>query len=228
MSPDLFARYSDRIMKVVKELTGVHIADDCSSCVTSNPVFYILLSAFLRRALLFRVLTRADCTVSPTNSTGGQIALTRGCDACKWPLTRHKRQATSRTVGRNSRALWQPSWNKIVTTRLEWVILVYTRITHSRPCCNYLLFCKKFSEVTSSLHVNRIWPHCKLLFVAERLVEWRFISVNCLMYDSDVAVIYKTVQRYTIDHCSSPCDIYFVFQTELKSKYTVCYFQINL
>ena len=139
MSPDLFARYSDRIMKVVKELTGVHIADDCSSCVTSNPVFYILLSAFLRRALLFRVLTRADCTVSPTNSTGGQIALTRGCDACKWPLTRHKKQATSRTLGRNSQTLRQPSWNKIVTTRYGVGYARYTRITHSIPCCNYLI-----------------------------------------------------------------------------------------
>jgi len=62
-----------------------------------------------------------------TNATGGQgaqIALTRGCDTCKLPLTRHKQQATSRTVGHNSRALLQPSWNKIVTTRLKWVMLV--------------------------------------------------------------------------------------------------------
>ena len=87
-------------------LTTSFNADDCSSCDTSNPLFYIglLLSAFRRRALPFRILTRADCPVSPTNSAGGQIALTRGCDAwlidCKWPLTRHKQQANNRTVGR--------------------------------------------------------------------------------------------------------------------------------
>jgi len=33
----------------------------------------------------------------------------------------------------------QLSWNKLVTTCLEWVMLVYTRITHSRQCCNYNL-----------------------------------------------------------------------------------------
>jgi len=93
-------------------LTTSFNADDCSSCDTSNPLFYIglLLSAFRRRALPFRVLTRADCPVSPTNATGGQVdkwtdhadqRLWRLTDRLQVTLTRHKQQANSeRTVGR--------------------------------------------------------------------------------------------------------------------------------
>ena len=88
----------------------------------------------------FRVLTRADCPVSPTNvtNTGGQIALWRLTDPLQVTL-RHKHQANSeRTVGASTKL--QLSWNKLVTTQhcLEWLMLVYTRITHSRQCCNYL------------------------------------------------------------------------------------------
>jgi len=93
-------------------LTTSFNADDCSSCDTSNPLFYIglLLSAFRRRALPFRILTRADCPVSPTNATGGQVdkwtdhadqRLWRLTDRLQVTLTRHKQQANSeRTVGR--------------------------------------------------------------------------------------------------------------------------------
>jgi len=78
-------------------LTTSFNADDCSSCVTSNPLVYIYYcQRFAVERCLFAFLhARADCTVSPTNATGGQIALTRGCDAwlidCKW----HKQQANS-------------------------------------------------------------------------------------------------------------------------------------
>jgi len=107
-------------------------ADDCSS--------YLHSTYYCQRFTAFSRSSRADCPVSPTNatSTGGQIALWRLID-CKWPLTRHKQQATSRTVGRNSHALRQLSWNKIVTTLSGVGYARYTRITHSRQCCNYFL-----------------------------------------------------------------------------------------
>jgi len=100
-------------------LTTSFNADDCSSCVTSNPLFYILLSAFRRRALPFRVLTRTDCPVSPNNATGGQIVLTRGCDAwlidCKWPLPDINSKPTLNEQSGASTKL-QLSWKKLVTT----------------------------------------------------------------------------------------------------------------
>ena len=54
-------------------------------------------------------------------------------------FTRHKQQASSeRTIGHFDQSI-QLSWNKIVTTRLELLMLVNTRITHSGQCCNYLI-----------------------------------------------------------------------------------------
>ena len=102
--------------------------DDCSSYVTSNPLFYILLTAFRRRALPFRVLTRADCPVSPTNATGGQI------DRSRWP------EAVTPDWSTASDPYSKPAVKQSGTStkqQLSWLMLIYTRITHSRQCRIY-------------------------------------------------------------------------------------------
>jgi len=106
-------------------------------------------------SLPLRVLTRADCPVSLTNATntGGQIALWRLTDRLQVTLTRHKQQASLNELSGALTKL-QLSWNNLFTTLLELVMLVYTRITHFRQCCNYNLLPAMYGRVLSLLSVR--------------------------------------------------------------------------
>jgi len=79
------------------------------------------------------------------------------CDAwlidCKWPL----RDINNKPAWTNCRALWPNySCHEIIYLQhcLELVMLVYTRITHFRQCCNYNLLPAMYGRVLSLLSVR--------------------------------------------------------------------------